>query len=176
MASAVKLTIAVFVCLMLLWPGVATAEAPTPKTGTWKGKTSQGKPIEFKVEKQRGGWQVTSAKIKFSGKCEATYFDYPITAENEGTVIYPVMNPDTHKPDRGNHYSESKDAWSWSHFGAGDPPQENVVDVGSFSAVYGEFKDEDTAKGFLKASSWVELADGTGEKCKTPGVTWKAHS
>jgi hypothetical protein len=181
MTSTLKLAISVFACLMLLWPGAAVAEAPTPKGGTWKGKTSQGLPVKFKVERKGKRWEVVSATFKARAKCESDLTGTVTTySPDPSTHSFPVLDDDG--PDEGNDYGQSKDWWAWSHFGGGSADAQDIEDgalveeASSFIAMYGKFTSESKAKGWVKRRIEQTLVDGRYSKCWIPRVTWEAHS
>jgi hypothetical protein len=179
----------VFIALLVAGAGAAVAAAPDsddvkPRAGTWKGKTSQGLPIKFKVER---GWkdslsleggEVVRAGIVdplFETRSTCTYdFVNGLSGTEKDVAEHslPVYRDDNGQIDGGNVYAQYRrnglPGFVYRHFGGGS--------VGESSAsndvqIRGKFLSKKKAKGWVsyKQEEHNEIGDFS---CASGKVRW----
>lgn len=147
-----------------------------PRGGTWKGKTTQGFPVEFVVKKKPKGWEIVSAEFTVKSKCKS---GSPSTT----THAFPILDPDG-EVDGGNRYKQKRrlGTWEWTHFGGGDLPSGGSAF--SFSGIGGTFLAKGRAKkvrkakkatGSLRRSIEVEEPGLPPVQCDSGLVGWTAR-
>ena len=193
------LGLAAVLVALLVAPSSAAVQ---PKAGKWKGRTSQGLPIEFVVKKKGKGYKVVSARYRINLSCTATVVgDFsptgtgaPLTFQYTGSreESWPVPEPpDVSGTGNRTGYEASGSRWGYRYYTSGKTTVEGTGEVISEGRDYrrarGRFSGEKKAKGFLQQAEYDFRNTTVGShpigtprgqstsNCASGTVRWKAR-